>query len=609
MTVTLVTMSIGRLRSAVGIVALSTLLASCGSTATPSSASSGAPSAAPPSQTVAPSVATRGSGGTLTLFYWEAPTILNPHLSPGTKDLSASRLTYEPLASFNAAGDLIPFLAAEIPTLANGDVAADGTAVTWKLKSGVLWSDGQPFSADDVRFTWQYATNPAVNSTSAGAFSAIRDVQVVDPTTVKVVFKQPNPAWSIPFTGPLGMIIPKHVFEAYNGAGAATAPPNTAPVGTGPFRVTQFNTEDLLVVGGQAVKTTKIVYEANPNYRDPAKPFFARIELQGGGGDAVVASQAMETGAVDFAWNLQVDDAETSKIEAAGKSHVLFPLGAFVERIMVNFSDPTKATAEGERSNTKFPNPVLSDKNVRLAIAHSVDRASIALLYGRGGEASDALLVSPQNFRSSHPAPTYDLAEAKRLLDSAGWTDHDGDGIRDKAGVPLRITFQTSINPVRQQTQDIVSKALTSIGFDVKLKNIDSSIFFGPVDGTTETRRQFYADLEEFAFSNKSPDPAAYMAAWTCAEIAQKANQWSLSNWSRYCNPAYDALYASAQSEVDPAKRADLFKQMDDLLVDDGAVIPLVHEADVNGASVSLGGVDISPWDLEVWNAADWTRK
>jgi len=152
--------------------------------------------------TAAPTQATsRGTQGTLTLFYWQAPTILNPHLSQAVKDQSASRITYEPLASFNADGELIPFLAAEVPSLDNGDVAADGTSVTWKLKPGIKWSDGEPFTADDVVFTWKYVTNPDVGSISAAAYAAVTNVEAIDPTTVRVSFGQSNPAWSIPFTG------------------------------------------------------------------------------------------------------------------------------------------------------------------------------------------------------------------------------------------------------------------------------------------------------------------------------------------------------------------------------------------------------------------------
>lgn len=567
------------------------------------------PSLPSASASVAPSVpAARGAEGTLTLFYWQAPTLLNPHLSQAVKDQSASRIAYEPLASYDADGNLVPFLAAEVPSLENGAVAADGRSVTWKLKSGVKWSDGVPFSADDVVFTWKYVTNPDVGSISAGSYAAVTNVEAVDPATVKVMFAEPNPAWSIPFTGVYGMIIPEHVFKANLGSNAKEAPANLRPVGTGPYRVVEFVNEDVLIVGGDAVKTTKIVYEANPEFRDPDRPAFARVELRGGGGDAVVATQLSAAGESDFSWNLQVNDDEIAEIESGGKSKVEAIFGAFTERIMLNFSDPDKATADGERSSAGFPNPALTDRAVRLAIAQGVDRAAITKLYGRFGKSAETLLVSPSNYRSDHPAPAFDLKAAAAGLDAAGWVDSDGDGIRDKSGASLRLLYQTSINPVRQQAQAIVKAALDSIGFKIELKNIDSSIFLGPVEGTTETRRHFYADLEEYAFSNKSPDPTVYMAGWTCDELAQKANDWSKSNFARYCDADYDALFAKALSELDPQARIDLFKAMNDRLIDEAAVIPLAHLADISGRATTLSGVHLTPWDVEVWNIGDWTR-
>lgn len=584
---------------------LAALVGSACDPTTPGLGPSSAPSAAVPSSTAA---ATRGRDGTLTMFYWQAPTILNPHLSPGSKDLSASRLTYEPLASYDKDGNLVPFLAAEIPSLENGGVAADGKSVTWQLKPDLKWSDGESMTADDVRFTWQYATNPDVAATSSAAYSAVTDVIAVGPGTVRVEFGERSPGWAAPFVGVNGMIIPKHVFEQYLGVAAKTVPPNLAPVGTGPFRVVSFGTEDVLVVGGDAVPTVKIVYEANPHYRDPGKPAFDKVILHGGGGDATVGVAAITEGTADFAWNLQVDDATAARISAGGKGHVVAVLGAFVERIMLNFSDPNRETADGERASVSFPHPFLTDPQVRKAIAQAIDRESIAALYGAGGVATADILGSPANVKSGHRALPYDLAAAKATLDAAGWIDSDGDQVRERNGVSLRLLFQTSINPVRQQAQAIVKRSLDAIEFDVQLKNIDSSIFFGPVAGQTSTRRQFYADLEEFAFSNKSPDPTAYMKAWTCDEIAQKSNDWSLSNWSRYCNPAYDALWNQVATELDPDARATLFKQMNDLLVDDVAVVPIVHLADMSGASLSLQGLELTPWDLEPWNIADWHR-
>ena len=589
------------------LAGIALIITSCGgaSVTTPAPApSNAAPGAATPSP-----VSGRATQGTLTLFYWQAPTILNPHLSQAVKDQSASRITYEPLASYDADGNLIPFLAAEVPSLENGDVAADGTSVTWRLKPGISWSDGEPFTANDVEFTWRYVTNPAVASVSAGTYAAVKDVEALDDTTVKVTFNGPNPAWSIPFTGVYGMIIPEHVFSAYAGANATDAPANRKPVGTGPFRVVEFVNEDVLIVAGDAVTTTKIVYEANPEFRDPDRPAFARVELRGGGGDAVVASELMAAGEADFAWNLQVNDGESAAIEAAGESEVVAIFGAFTERIMLNFSDPNRATPEGERSSVEYPHPALSDRAVRLAIAQGVDRAAIAGLYGRGGQPAETLLVSPGNYRSDHSAPAFDLEAAAATLDAAGWTDSDGDGIRDRDGVSLRLLYQTSVSAIRQQAQAIVKDSLDSIGFRIDLKNIDSSIFLGPVEGTTETRRQFYADLEEYAFSNKSPDPTVYMAGWTCGEIAQMSNGWSKSNFARYCDPTYDELFGQALTELDPDARVSLFKQMNDRLIDEVAVIPLVHLADISGRSTSLDGLQLTPWDVEVWNIGDWTRR
>jgi len=154
----------------------------------------------------------RGAGDTLRLIYFQAPTILNPHLSAGTKDLSASRIVYEPLASFDKDGSLVPFLAAEIPSLENGGLAADGKSVTWKLKQGVKWADGEPFTAADVLFTYEYVSNPKVKSTSAASYTGIESIKVIDDYTVKINFKEVNPAWALPFTGVQGMIIPRHKF-------------------------------------------------------------------------------------------------------------------------------------------------------------------------------------------------------------------------------------------------------------------------------------------------------------------------------------------------------------------------------------------------------------
>lgn len=569
------------------------------------------PAAAPTVAATQAAEGQRGAGDTLKIFLWQAPTIVNPLLSPGTKDLTASRIAYEPLASYDNDGKMVPFLAAEIPSRENGGVAQDGKSVTWKLKPDVKWSDGQPFTAQDVLFTFQYATNPKVASTSRADYEQVKSVEVIDDYTVRVNFKDVNPAWALPFVGPEGCILPQHVFAPYNGANAAEAPANLIPVGTGPYRGVDYRKEDVLLIGQDVVNTVKIIFEPNPYFREANKPYFSRVQVQGGGGDALKAAQAVQTGAVDYVWNLTVSNDVLDKVDAGGKARVTVPSSAFSERIMVNFTDPNKQTADGERSSVQFPHPFLTDLRVRQALAYAVDRDSIAKAYGRTGQITGNLLVSPTNFDSPNTTPypyAFDLKKATALLDEAGWK-MGSDGVREKDGVRLKLTFLTSINPVRQTAQEIVKKNYESIGIQVDNLNVDSSIFLGPPEGTTKTRRQFYADFEEFAFSNKNPDPGAYMSGWTCGEMAQKANNWALSNWGRYCNPDYDKLYKQSTTEMDPEKRRQLIIQMNDILTKDVALIPLVKLGIAYGASNTLTGMNWSAWDTDTWNIKDWARK
>ncbi|WP_413167200.1 peptide ABC transporter substrate-binding protein [Capilliphycus salinus ALCB114379] len=538
-----------------------------------------------------------GDTDTLRLLYWQAPTILNPHLATGFKDFDAARIVYEPLASYDQNDQLIPFLAAEIPTVENGGIAKDGKSVTWKLKQDVKWADGEPFTAEDVVFTYQFITNPDVASASIEYYSTIEKVEALDNHTVKITFKDVNPGWAVPFTGQNGMILPEHIFAEYNGANIREAPANQKPIGTGPYQVVEFKPGDI------------IIYEPNSNYWDEGKPYFERIELKGGG-DAVSAARAvLQTGDADYAYNLQVEANILKQLEGAGKGKVVANFGPYVERIMINFTDPNKATAEGERSSVEFPHPFFSDKKVRQAFNLAVDRDTISnQLYGPTGRPTPQLLVAPQTYQSDKISSEFNLEKAASLLDEAGWKDSNNNGIRDKNGVEMQVVFQTSVNPVRQKTQEIVKQALESIGVGVELKSIDASVFFSGDPANTDTLNHFYADLQMFNTGNDSPDPQAHMKWWTCEEIAQKSNNWQKPNYARYCNPEYDQLWQQASTELDPQKRAELFRKMDELLQADFAVIPLVDRANTQGVSNRLSGVQPSPWDANTWDIKNWQR-
>ena len=169
-------------------------------------------------------------GEVLKMLYWQAPTILNPHLSTGYKDSEASRLTLEPLATFNAEDEMEPVLAATVPSLDNGKVTDDGLSVIWQLKEDIQWSDGEPFTADDVIFTYEYLSNPDTAAITAANYQIIDRISKFSDNTVQIHFREPNPAWSIPFVGADGVILPKHVFENYIGQDARSAPGSSSGV-------------------------------------------------------------------------------------------------------------------------------------------------------------------------------------------------------------------------------------------------------------------------------------------------------------------------------------------------------------------------------------------
>jgi peptide/nickel transport system substrate-binding protein len=493
--------------------------------------------------------------------------------------------------------------------LSNGQVASDGKSVTWKLKRDIKWSDGVPFTANDVVFTYSYITNPDVGSSSVGTYKSVDKVEALDELTVKVTFKDVDPAWALPFVGIQGMILPEHIFAPYNNRTAVDAPPNLSPIGTGPYRLKEFRTEDVLLIGEDVVNTVRIIYEPNPEYRDRARLGFDEVTLQGGGDAKTAAKAVLGTGVVDYAWNLQVDDAELQALEAEQIGKVALYWSSYVERLMLNFTDPNRESSDGERASVQFPNPFLVDGKVRLALAKAVDRKKIAALYGRTGRPTANLLVAPVLYNSPNTTWEFDLDRARALLDDAGWRDTNGDGIRDKDGVPLTFLFQTTVNPVRQKTQAIIDADLAQIGIRVEDKQIDSSVFFSHSPDNLNTSQHFYADIEEFATGNKSPDPGSYMVKWTCAEAAQKNNNWSGLNESRYCNAKYDALFRASEAEIDPEKRLSLFVAMNDLLIAEAVVIPIVDWANVAGLRNDILGFDPTPWDSETWNIADWRRK
>ena len=305
--------------------------------------------------------AERGADGQLNIIYWQAPSTQNPYLSGGTKEVESASLVLEPLAGFDDKGEIYPRLAEEIPTVGNGGVSEDLKSITWKLKEGLVWSDGSPVTADDAVFTWQYCTHPEGGCAQASYFEGVESIEAVDARTIKISFAEPKP---FPYTALVGAespLIQKAQFEDCIGAKAPECTDaNFGPIGTGPFRVVEFKANDV------------VLYEANPNYRDQAKPAFQTVLFKGGGDAAAAARSVLETGEFDYAWNLQIEPEILSTMEAAGKGKVVVAFGTSVERLHLNQTNPDAALGD-KRSvydDGNNPHPFLTDPTVGQALSH-----------------------------------------------------------------------------------------------------------------------------------------------------------------------------------------------------------------------------------------------
>lgn len=535
-----------------------------------------------------------GGGGTLRILQWQAATFLNPHLATGSKDWYGAGVFYEPLAGWDSNGNLVPFLAAKIPSLENGGVAKDGTSVIWNLKQGVTWHDGTPFTADDCVFNWEYARDPATSAYTIGTYRDIT-VEKLDSHTIRIVFKAPTPFWADAFVGTRGMLIPKHLFEAYKGATSRDAPHNLRPVGTGPYLFDIFKPGDVLHA------------RRNPNYHVPAKPHFDEIDIKGGGDATSAARAVMQTDDYDFAYNLQVEDGLLKRMEAAGKGKIEIVPSAHIEHIQLNASDPW-GEVDGERASPKSRHPIFSDKRIRQALTMLVDRSSIErAIYGRDASATANFLNAPMRFVSKDTSWTFTIDQATTLLDKAGWK-RGADGIRQKDGRRFKLVFQTATNSLRQKTQMVFKSACQKAGIEVELKTVDAGVFFSSDPANPDNIGHFYADLQMYTSPLNQPDPGAFMQQFLSDQVSCQANNWQARNVTRWQNDEFDETYRASQGEMDPVKRAALVIRLNELVVGEVAVIPIVTRKVLAGMKKNIQA-SLSAWEAYTWDLGSWYRE
>jgi len=538
----------------------------------------------------------RGEGDLLRILYWQAPPMLNPHFANGNLISAPAAIVLEPIVRVTPAGEIVPVQCVEAPSLENGGISEDGKTITYTLLEGLLWSDGTPVTSDDAKFTWEWVTDPAAGTTSSPAFANIEDIEVVDDRTFKIHLNGPDPAWYNIFgrgTSNGAPILPKHLLEDQMGERAQSAPYNLNPVGTGPYKVSNF-------VPGDVVN-----FEINEHFRFPDKPFFKKVEYKGGGDAPAAARAVLQSGEVDYAINLQVEKAVLDSLLSGGVGELIVLPDGSVEHLFINFADPKKEV-DGARSEPSTEHPFFSDKAVREALPLSIDRDTIVeQLYGQTADATTNVIVAPDMFVSPNTSYSYSLEDAGAKLDEAGWTGSP----RSKDGTQMKVLFQTTISPLRLKAQEIMKQAWDELGLEVELKSIDSSVFFSSDAGNPDTWKHFYADLQMLSLNGR-PFPIDLMSYWKSTDpdtdIAQKSNGWAGRNLSRWSNDEYNDLYDKALTELDPAKQSELFIAMNDMIVNEVVTVPFIARKRVDGKSTRLKGNNPGPWTEETYDIADW---
>ena len=543
----------------------------------------------------------RGAGGELRIIQWQAPSHLSALQATGDKDNLGAQFVSESLMARLPDATLVPILIKEVPSVDNGLLTDDLTSVTFNLKEGITWSDGEPLTANDVRFTWEWVMDDANAAPLQALYVPIADIEVPDDLTAIVRFSEPNPSWADAFTG-MGstVVLPRHILEG--GGQEANDAFRLSPIGTGPYVVESFSPND------------QAVFAMNPNYREPNKPFFERVFLKGGGDPASAARAVLQTGEYEYAWNLSVEPEVLRQMESDDAPGILdVRPGTSVERININFSDP-ETEVDGQFSHFGTPHPVLSDPAVRQAMRLGIDRQLIADSFFFGGDLEPAvanILVGIPSMLSPNQELNFDPEQAAQLLEDAGWT---GDGTRSKDGVELSLTLTTTVNQVRQKIQAVVKDNLEEIGFSIGLEQVDSGIFFDSSPGNDQSNTHFYTDMNMFTSGVGAPPPVAFMVRWYAGpdneEIAQKENGWAGRNIHRWKSEEYDALYDEAKVESDPERQAELFIQMNDMVINENVVIPLVSPGNKQAYSRTLNAdnIAVSSFEFDYWNIANWNR-
>ncbi len=509
------------------------------------------------------------SNASLTIAMPITPNTLNPILTTDTSETFVADLLFAKLVTLDAHHNQVPDLAATIPTLENGGISRDGLTITYHLRKDAKWSDGQPVTSADVKYTYEQIMDPSINVVSRHGYDMIRTIDAPDPSTVVLHMKQVFPPIIDFFFGESDEpydILPAHAL---------------AHVGN--FNTMRFNAEPNVTDGpyrfARWIRGDRIVLTANDTYFG-GSPKIKELQLKLITDTNTTLAQ-MRTGEAQLANNM----TGPSYHELANDPKVtrLPVVAPFYEALMFNLSHAP-----------------LSDKAVRVALAYATDRESLNRdnQYGEATVGSGDLSPFYWAYDPALKAQPYDPAKARALLDADGWKLGPG-AVRVKNGQRLSLLF------VYGQGSDVgrnvaveVQQMWRAVGVEVQPKSFSyAQLFAVAQDGGIFLGGKF--DVGFYAWiSGGDPDDSSQ---WLTSSFPPNGN-----NVDRYSSPQMDAAQHLALSTFDRTVRKRAYAQIQRLLVDDVPAIFLFYPPQRYAFAPELR--NYTPNGVgEAWNAADWT--
>jgi peptide/nickel transport system substrate-binding protein len=576
---------------------LSVALVGCGPAATsePEVAATEAPTAPPPTETPLPTavIDTTGGevqrGGTVVFIIPEEPANLNQYLADAAIVRQVADAVVEGLVDVNADGEYFPELAAELPTLQNGGVSDDFLTVTWKLKPDLKWSDGTPITSDDIKFTWEAVSNPESGAVQTGGFGLIESIDTPDELTAVVHYTEPYAAYLGQFRWG---VIPRHA--AGEPADMLNWEWNRDPVSVGPFTVDEWAAGD------------HITLVPNPEYREEGKPYLDRLIFRVMPSyDAQLA--AMKQGDA----HVQLWPGEAKKVwdqMMGGIAEQQLVPGIWNMAMDFNLSKPFD-----DDPGPEPPHPSLGDLRVRQAIAHGIDYDYIiqGVMDGDVSPSYSPFEYGWYKCEMEQPYP-YDPEKAMALLEEAGWTDQDGDGIREchgcpygEEGEPLRLQLMGYTNfPPLDRTEEAIVEEMKAIGIEMYIQNEDFSVIFG---GWSDRAPRKTGDFDIMIYDRGfDQDPHTYVATHWASDQIPSADLPDGANWYRWQNEAADEAIARAGSTIDLEVRKAAYCDLAEEINNDVVGVYIYLFKDGYGFNKAVHGYTVSTWGSMSWDVANW---